>query len=239
MPTLQESIQQVAVLNAAEAERAWRTVHELREHWVPRRGEIPFYTLGAASYLDAANGHFAAYQERARHTNPLLAEHFGWLLDRLAEAFSRLVNWPVFYSDRLALPGFHVFLSHPSFATEASSIHHDLQYQSIDWSEIGVIDPTQQRSLTLSVRLPASGAGLRIWDLDVLEMAKMSEEQQRAWGAAHRKPIYVPYQVGTLLIHGGHRLHQIAPIKDQRPEDERVTLQAHALPAGDRWVMYW
>lgn len=239
MGALDGSVHEIPLLDEGEAERACNRVHELRSHWVQRHDELPFFTLGAASYLDATNGHTEAYREKARRFNPLLREHFGWLLDRLVRGFSAHVGRPAVFDERLALPGFHVFLAHPAFAANTASIHYDLQYQSIDWTEVGAVNADEQRSLTLAIRLPASGAGLRIWDIDAREMAALDPEAQREWRAAHRRPTRIRYRVGTLLVHSGHHLHQIAPLEDQRPDDQRVTLQAHALPAGDRWVLYW
>ncbi len=239
MASLRDSLSEIPLLSEAETERAWRSVHELRPHWIQRHEELPFFTLGAASYLDATNGRFAAYQERARLSNPLLSEHFEWLLARLAAGFSDQVGKPAVYSEHLALPGFHVFLADPAFGKETASIHCDLQYQGIDWSQVGEVDTRDQRSLTLSIRLPAAGGGLRIWDIDSREMALLSPEEQRERRSANRSPSFIPYKPGWLVIHSGHHLHQIAAMKEQRPEDERVTLQAHAVSASDRWVVYW
>ena len=239
MRELEGSVHEIRLLDDGEADRVWAKVHDLRTDWVQRHDELPFFTLGAASYLDATNGRFADYQAKARRFNPLLREHFGWLLDRLAERFSEHVGRTAFYDERLALPGFHVFLAHPAFASNTASVHYDLQYQSIDWTEIGAANADEQRSLTLAVRLPASGAGLRIWDIDARDMAGLDPDAQRDWRAAHRRPTRVRYGTGLLLVHSGHHLHQIAPLEDQRPGDERVTLQAHGLPVGDRWLLYW
>jgi len=239
MARLEDSLEEVGLLTEDEAGRAWETVHELRPHWTRRHEQVPFFTLGAASYLDATNARFAAYQDRALESNIILRQRFGWLLDRLAAAVSELVGKPAVYSDRLALPGFHVFLADPAFAADTASIHYDLQYQGIDWKEIGPVDTSDQRSLTLPIRLPAAGAGLRMWDIDAREMAVVSPEEQRARKAANRLPRYVPYRVGRLVVHSGHHLHQIAGMRDQRPDDERVTLQAHAVAGPDHWVIYW
>ena len=47
--------------------------------------------------------------------------------------------------------------------------------------------------------------------------------------------------MGVMAIHSGHLFHQIAPFVDPLPDDERLTLQAHALPVneGERWIVYW
>ncbi len=239
MPPLEGSLAEVPLLTDEECERAWRDVHELRPRWIRRDAALPFFTLGAASYLDATSGRYAAYRELARATNPLLRDRFGWLLERLADAVARHVGKPAVYADDLALPGFHVFLAHPAFAGDTASIHYDLQYQGIDWSAVGTVDTSDQRSLTLAIRLPCAGAGLRIWDVDARDMASLSPEEQRRRRAERRHPRTVAYRTGCLVIHSGHHLHQIAGMRDQRPDDERVTLQAHAASGPERWVVYW
>jgi hypothetical protein len=51
----------------------------------------PFFTLGAASYLDARKGQFAHYQSLARQGNPELAATFGWVHEKLRRAVSAVV----------------------------------------------------------------------------------------------------------------------------------------------------
>lgn len=52
-------------------------------------------------------------------------------------------------------------------------------------------------------------------------------------------PDYVPYTVGTLVIHDGHLAHRIAPPERIGPGDELITLQGHALRCGDTYFAYW
>jgi hypothetical protein len=42
-----------------------------------------------------------------------------------------------------------------------------------------------------------------------------------------------------MVLHSGHQLHQIAPAPKLVEGDERLTLQAHAVPATDGWIVYW
>lgn len=41
------------LLTEEECSKVLSTVYELKEFWLKRNPDIPFYTLGAASYLDA------------------------------------------------------------------------------------------------------------------------------------------------------------------------------------------
>lgn len=232
---------EVEILTATECGRVHEAVHDLRGAWTRRRPGLPFFTLGAASYLDAAQDGFIAYVERAAVTNPVLASHFGWLQERLLEAVSDLVGAPAVHAPVFALPGFHIFEYHQGFARPIASKHFDLQYERLNWTGIGEPEPERQLSLTLSIRLPSGGAALRLWHVGWDEVRNADADERRRLAAAHRTPELRPYNEGRLAVHSGHLLHQIAPFTDPRPGDERLTLQAHALPvdSGDRWIVYW
>src|SRR5262245_44368949 len=75
----------IPVLSAAECEHVRQTVHGLRSLWINRgSAEYPFYTLGAASYIDAVPGPTPArYSELLEQLNPSLERSFAWLYNRL------------------------------------------------------------------------------------------------------------------------------------------------------------
>jgi hypothetical protein len=226
------------LLDETEIARVRAAVHAERERWVRRHPTYPFFTLGTASYLDAGHG-FGAYQDLAQQMNPVLHGHVGWVHDRLRDAVSALVGAEATFDDRLALPGFHVYLDAPDHPPIAASLHFDRQYELIDWREIGVPDIDQQLSLTLSITLPASGAGLLVWNVNRAAIEAMTPEDRQAHMAANRTATRHAYTPGHLVAHSGHQLHQIAPTTDPRPDDERITMQAHALPVDGKWVVYW
>jgi hypothetical protein len=231
----------IPVLTADEAQRVVADLHAERAHWTTRNpgSEFQFHTLGAASYLDASGGQFESYQARARQLNPVLIARFGWLLERLRGAVSSAVGGEVRYDDRLARPGFHVYAYHPQHSSTQASIHYDLQYELIDWSSLGTPDTASQMSLTLALALPASGGGLLVWNLNRLELMRMAEDERHAHMRANRVASRHSYTVGSLAIHSGHQLHQIAPTADPQPDDQRITMQAHTLRVGKDWILYW
>jgi hypothetical protein len=234
-----EILSDVPLLTADETARALEAVMALREHWTPRQ-TLPFFTLGAAAYLDARGGAFPAYLAAAQRTNPILSEHFGWIHDRLcAVVTARAGGEPAVCDPGLALPGFHVFLNAPLFKDAPASMHYDLQYDLLDWTPFGEPETATQLSLTLSLALPSGGGGLLVWNINRLEIETMSPAERRAHSAANRVAEYKPYTVGHLAVHSGHQLHQIAPAREAEPEDMRVTMQAHALRVDGRWMVYW
>lgn len=228
-----------ALLTADEARGVVAAIDAERDHWTPRHESYPVFTLGAASYLDGPRLGFAAYQAEARRLNGLLAARFGWLHERLRLRVSELVGSEAQYDDRVALPGFHVYLSDPSQQQPVASMHYDMQYDQIDWTGWGTPDRTEQLSLTVTVALPASGGGLLVWNINRLAIERMDADERRAHMAANRDALYHPYTVGHLAVHTGHQLHQIAPTKDVQVTDRRITMQSHALPVDGRWLIYW
>src|SRR3954465_5907561 len=80
----------IPVLSSVECELVRQTVHALRSSWIARgSADYPFYTVGAASYIDAVPGTTPPrYSEILVETNPVLREHFHWLYARLMNNLS-------------------------------------------------------------------------------------------------------------------------------------------------------
>ena len=231
----------IPLLTVEETRKVVADIHAERAKWTTRNPdtEFQFYTLGAASYLDACDGRFEGYQESARHLNPVLTARFGWLHERLRNAVATAVGGAVRHDERLALPGFHIFLYHPGHGSQKASLHYDLQYELVDWTPIGTPDIPSQLSLTLALALPASGGGLLVWNINRMDIMRLTADGRTAHMRANRFATMHPYAVGSLALHSGHQLHQIAPTPDPQPEDQRITLQAHMLRVNGQWVMYW
>jgi hypothetical protein len=229
-------INDIAVLTPGECDRVRDTIMALRPRWTRRNPWVPFYTLGAASYLDAAAGP-AAYQQMAAEYNPLLIEHFSWLYTRVAGALGEHLGAPAACAENLAPPGFHIYLSSKVFEKPIASIHCDSQYRLHDWSgqEADLDNPI---SFTLSITLPKNGGGLNNWDVRYEEiMARAGDDLAQLIHGRNLE--YHAYEKGQMVVHSGHLLHQAAPGKDVQPDDERLTLQGHGILARGVWRLYW
>jgi hypothetical protein len=234
-------VDRIPVLTPEEAQRAVEDVHASRAHWTVRNAgtEVEFHTLGAASYLDAAGRQFDRYQASARRSNPVLTERFGWLHERLRAALASAMATPVRFDDRLARPGFHIYLYDAARPAQQASVHFDLQYELIDWARFGTPDDDAPLSLTLALALPRSGGGLLVWNLNRGELVRMDEATRTAHMRVNRQATLHAYTVGAVALHSGHQLHQIAPTPDPQPGDERITMQAHARRVDGEWILYW
>lgn len=150
----------------------------------------------------------------------------------------------VVYSDRKALPGFHIHGPHPAYGRQSTHVpHFDRPYASLDWTPEGAVDDLDldalpQLSFTLALQLPAEGGGLRIWPLKRSEAVALPPADLKARLKGERAKRY-DYEVGSLLLHTGQELHQICPWVTQPLDQERITLQGHGLAIAGRWILYW
>lgn len=232
-----DNIARLELLDRDECETARASVFELRDRWLRRDPELPFFTLGAASYLDARPDP-QNYYSIVRDFNPLLSRRFAWLYEKLAARLAAHWGARVKYAPDLALPGYHVYLAHPVFEQPVASIHCDTQYQLLDWTRVESADFVNPMSFTLSIALPQCGGGLNIWPQHYGELVGR-DPGTRANNTGSRTPDYFPYALGELALHSGHMVHQAAPARRLREGDERITLQGHALACGDTWILYW
>lgn len=238
-------ITSIEILTAEQCAHVRSVVHELREFWIPRgQPPHPFFTLGVASYIDASEPSDInnRYYSRAHQYNSILKEHFDWLYTIVRAVLEEYLGSPTSYKEDFALPGFHIWLSSAIITKPTASIHFDLQYLKLHWQASDKPDFTRQVSFTLPIRLPMRGGGLNVWDLSYEEfinaynrgLVTSIPEMQR-----FKTMTFYPYTPGTLVLHSGHLLHQIAPTAEVQDTDERITLQGHVLYCDGQWKFYW
>lgn len=233
-----EEIRTIPLLSQEECEGIWAKLKSLRPLWTERgRGVVPFYTLGAACYLDHPERKKSPYRNIEVEINPVLKLHFSSLLERVRNAFEEATNKKASFEHLHALPGFHIFLYHPLFIKPQAHLHFDLQQLQVKWP-YKEVDKAHPLSFTLPITLPRCGSGLNYWDISWFENRNRPEMEIEA--LAKSTPMrFLPYNVGTMVIHSGQFLHQIAPCPGMTEEDTRVTLQGHALYCDGAWRLYW
>jgi len=200
---------QLEFLSREECDRVWETLKVMRGHWTHRHPSAPFYTLGAPSYLDAADPSAAeGYYRRARQENPLLVEQFGWLYVKLAWVLGGALGGPCAYEGGFGRPGFHIFLPDSVFAHPFASVHIDLQYELLDWPPHPAPDFDHPLSFTGSIVLPTAGAGVNVWDIQyVHRWGRLRKVVSRTAHALH--PSFARHPPGALKVDGERTLHRI------------------------------
>lgn len=241
-------IQRAPLIDAATSAAFADAVCALRSHWI-RRDAAAFYTFGAALYLDAPRAETLAqfkreappadqYAVHATRFNPLLETHFAPLYAALADALAMLLDAPVRYAAGLARPGFHIYEHADLYAAQRGHVpHFDRQYECTEWSAHDDIDFSSAISVTLPLRLPAAGGGLRVWDLNLFDVQAAGRIAARELASAAASCVH-RYCAGELVCHRGHLLHQVAPWPSSA-SDQRITLQAHGLYFDGAWQLYW
>lgn len=227
-------------LDAEDCARVYDSVFALRDHWTQRDPKLPFYSLGVAAYMDAAQGRADEYRAKSAAFNEVLRGEFGWLYERVRETMAEFLEHPCIYHEDFALPGFHIFMHDPNIEkTDSASVHYDLQADNFDWSGHPGADTSRQLSFTLSIKLPEAGGGLLVWNLNEKLLRNLSPEEKKAAMLENRTPRVFPYAEGVTVVHSGQFLHQIAKNKDARDGDRRITFQGHAVYTEAGWVLYW
>ncbi len=234
-------VQELELLDRVECLRVRQEVHALRAEWTVRHTQVPFFTLGAASYLDASPKKRERYVALLSRTNPILQARFGWLYERVAAALASLTGQPAVYpaqQHERALPGFHIYLSCAAFAHPVASVHMDLQHHNVSWEAPDEMDFSQRYSFTLSVALPRAGAGLKVWQIPEAELRNRRWDDVCADLGKHEVTFH-PYTPGHMVVHSGEAVHQAVLMPEVKPDDERITLQGHLALRRDTWQIYW
>jgi hypothetical protein len=205
----------------------------LESRWI-RRADT-FFTLGAASYLDAPN-RLAAYLMSAAAHNPVLRSAFDDLYGLLNQFLGTLLGETVFFDETYTLPGFHIFLINGRDRGRedvAASAHYDLQWMSAipEWRG------TRTLSFTVPIDLPSGGGSMEIWHHRYGDAAKKNEPAARY--ASDHPSQRVPYALGRMVINDGLMLHAIGRSTIPDPVGRRITLQGHGVATPDGWLIYW
>jgi hypothetical protein len=228
-----------AFLTAAESATVRQMVFDLRGAWRTLSDVTQMHTLGYASYIDATTDATRPYYyEGCLSTNVILRQRLNWLYGRLMDRLKSALGAPVRFRTRCAVPGFHIFLGGADVTEYPASIHVDRQYRNLLWKDAESADFGRTISFTLSIALPRSGAGLRVWTQELTQDVKVDKRDE--FLAAYTKlPFELhPYTEGNLVVHSGNLVHQIAT--GPRTEgSNRITLQGHGVFCDGIWQIYW
>jgi len=219
-------------------DQASKYAYRVRSHkslWAKRNPAMS--TLGTASYLDGYPK--LDYIKMSQSSNVFMKEHYQDLLDDVLVYFQeRCPQSTVKYKDNAALPGFHIFHCNKLFSMKVASVHKDLQFQRLTFSDDSEIDSDYTMSFTLSLELPESGAGLYTFDSPDLGLLHYVIPPPLVH--TFSKKTRIDYKVGWMVVHNGMTFHMIAPCKEDKYK-KRITLQGHGVYEKNEntWWLYW
>ena len=177
------------------------SVMRLRDKWISRSDEYPFYTLGRCAYLD---GKTDAYYNNLERENEMMVREFARLYTNVGEILDSLFDEDVFMTTQLRVPGFHIFPSDKNNLDKAGKWHQDYPHLIMG------LDPIDTFAFTLAIQLPKSGGGLDYLD-------------------EFHQPQHLAYKEKDLIVHNGDIIHRIAGMKKYVEGEFRITLQGHIV----------
>ena len=208
------------VYSKIECEEISNRLLERKIEWI-KRGPS-FFTLGAASYLDACgNGSYEYYSNLFIQANKILSIYFGDILEKIRLAIENITQQSCMYDKDFALPGFHIFIGTSLNKRFSDNLHLDLQYLHLPF-EANIYTPTI--TFTLPIAIPTGGAGI--------ELCYSSPENRKGNLQIEK------YNSGELFFHSGRTLHRRAHYLSTE-KCMRITLQGHGLYLNGKWTLYW
>jgi hypothetical protein len=232
------TVQKFPLLNQKTCLEISDRVRSLQEHWINRGGYFayPFFSLGAASYMDAHEDPERYYTWAAKY-NPILKDNFADLYDEAQTFLEDKFNCKFLYHDGFALPGFHIFVGDEIFEIAVASRHCDLQHQLLDWNGLQ-FNPEESLSFTLYLELPLNGGGMYTWDYHYDDLKNLDSEERKN-KLDNSEPTYKKFAIGDLVLHDGLHYHQIAPMFELAENDMRISFQGHAIKSAGTYHLYW
>jgi hypothetical protein len=232
------------LLSTSDCTSLHQRIKTVKFFWTDRNPEQPgqVYTLGAAAYLDARQEQVGAetYSKTIEAANKFLLTHFCSLYEDLRLTLQAFLGKTCCYSSDLALPGFHIFLARRLCHMRDLIPHFDQQFSLLP--PLASADPDTAISFTLPIALPSAGGGLDYWEITPKDLQRdlASGKVSSARDYQNREQQkYLPYVPGKVVLQERVLLHRIAATPHVSDEDERVTLQGHAIVRGAEYVLYW
>ena len=259
-------IKKIQVLNKNESADIYERIIRLKPYWKHRDEDehpfdLPRYTLGAVAYIDAIVS-YENYLKVAAEENLMLKENLADFYEIVRLVLEEALEISCTYAEPNALPGFHIFGSDIYFEEEPGKFHHDRQDELIKWGDI-IYEPLENISFTLSLKLPARGAGLILLGdqvlvddslkesdedsqilQDVIETSFQMNEVFYTRNDTHidlSKLEFIKYEEGFMFIHSGRFTHAMAPAIQMKSDEMRITLQGHGILSkkDNKYLLYW
>lgn len=214
-----------------------RRVRLQRGAWVPRHAALPAFSFGPACELDLEGpedleAYLAGVASYASPMRQLFDDFWPGLTGRLAAHLKA----PVRLSERLALPSFRIIEAHPHWGSGLALAPQ--QHQAMLWPWGQGAEQAPSFSFVMAVELPAAGAGLDVWAVDVAAWRAWPEAEREAKLAAVPRQDR-PLALGELLLHSGRWVHRVALPSSWAAGDERlIVLEGHALFVEGAWELF-
>ena len=256
-------IHRVKTFTKEDCNKILKEIYNLEKLWINRSQErrysfenkmkitrAPFWTLGAASYLDHVKSH-KRYSMHRDYLNPVLHKKFNWIYDIICEKLQGELEEPVVIDGFLSYPGFHIFAPKTGsvieqeyidlFEKPLGSVHVDVQNEEHHdyWQTFEHVNFDDTMSFTISLKLPSGGGGLYTWEDEVNPYSFNYTTTEQKLTELKGSSITNLYNEGEMVYFMGYLLHQMMPGVNVQPDDRRITVQGHGQKCDGVWRLYW
>jgi len=87
----------------------------MKDKWISRSKNYPFFTLGRGAYLD---GKTKKYYKDLPAQNEMMVQTFAELYTEVGKALNSVFAEDIYLTTQLRVPGFHIFPSDKKFLTD-------------------------------------------------------------------------------------------------------------------------
>lgn len=251
----------VNVLSKEECKSISSTVNSLKKYWIERTiAGQKLHTFGVSAFADGPkNGELPSndYMLNVALYNKLLNENFYFLYKAILNKVADIYGSAQFLDDS-PMPGFFIYGGEDGFTVnnlfkENVNIHIDNSFDRIGYalSKYSEVDHDNYISLTLSISLPAGGAGMIVWDQPDIgiysnnsysEYVKNIEFKNKDYNKSFMEdhisnytPELIEYSIGDMLHMDSKVVHAISHGIDIVDGDQRITVQAFGIKCDNVW----
>jgi hypothetical protein len=179
------------------------------------------FALGRAWYAHLETDRTGEYFAHAGSANATVERVLPGLQQSMRDAVAAVAGGPVVQRPRWAGAGVHVFPANGVCAEVGGCVHFD--HEGLTPGQRASRPPAL--SLVLGLQPPASGGGLRLWNVFYGAME-----------AAVGPYVEVPMVAGDLVVFSSYRLHQIQPFTGDRA---RLSATLHAARGPLAWETWF
>ena len=249
------------VLSKQDCEDVSKKIISLKEYWIERTiAGQKLHTLGVSAFADGPKFReepSESYKNSVNLYNKLLSENFNFIYKALLKSVSGIYGDSKFL-DNSPLPGFFIYGGDDGFTVnnlsqESVNIHIDNSFNNLGviLSNYSEVDYNKCIAITLSIVLPAGGAGMMVWDQPDIgiysnnlysKYIKNIEFKNKDYNkrfmedhVSNYTPELIEYSVGDMLHIDSKVVHAVSHGIDIKDGDQRITMQAFGIKCDGVW----
>ena len=238
-----------------------KTVDSIEDKWIKRQVSPTnfYYTLGNESFVDCVEGVInESVIKEINKNNLMLKENLHFMYTSVISKISEMFGKCELATD-IPIPGFFIYTERDGVQKRNNgipNIHQDgkFEYLNYYWDTFKKVEHDSTFGFTVALQLPASGAGMCVWDepdQGFYSNSEWANEVKRSnfylnpnsgnildTYIVNKIPNVIEYSVGKALVQQGAQYHSVAHGINLTQSDRRITLQGFGKKCDGIWRLY-